>query len=255
MAVKKFKVNSTIKTTGIEKAIKKVYRNTEIRKKQVKRIKGIVKRLEKAGYDVDIDISSLSTQKIKSLDRKKLIWHGYAKIDMDEYIENIHKKHERKRKEREKKRQENKKRKEKVVSMKEARKYDPSAPHWGIVLSASDAATAIIDNIIKILEKGGDYTGGHSKKRKGKSGFVAVNQSAGRIHLMFEDARNKRTDKDILNDILAKYGSVSAIQERIERLIGALYDPIYAKWADGSAVYEAHMTELAKTIGGKDFGF
>lgn len=245
MAVKKFKANSAIKTTGIEKAIKKVYKNTEIRKKQVKRIKGIVKRLEKAGYDVDIDISSLSTQKLKSLDRKKLIWQGYAKIDMDEYIEQIHKKHERKRKENLKK--------EKVVSMKEASTYNPSAPHWGKVLSASDAATAIIDNIIKILEAGADYTGGHSKKEK--SGFVAVNQSAERIELIFRDARMKRSDEDILSDILARYDSISAIQERIERLIGAIYDPLYASWASGSAVYEAHMAELASTVGGTDYGF
>ena len=46
---------------------------TDTRKKQLKRVKGIISRLEKRGYTVDVDVESLSTQKLLHLDRKKII--------------------------------------------------------------------------------------------------------------------------------------------------------------------------------------
>lgn len=234
--------------------------DSDVRKKYLKSVKGIISRLEKKGYTVDVDIKSLSTQELSHLDRKKIIQrYSIYSTDAEEIAEfkEARKVEERKkilRAQRKKlaKIEKEKQKKGKVISIDEAKKQDKN---WkpgdtGVIPAGSDAKIQI-DKIIDIIKVGESY----NTKKDVISADDAVQQSATRIMVMFLQARNKYSDEEIVQKLKKTFGSMDKVAETVERLIYAIYDDILAEWADGSSAYESLISTISGALGVKDPGF
>ena len=238
--------------------IKKVSREVKkARRKALTRAKGIKKRLEKAGYDLgDLDLESMSTRKLKNIDRKKMIQDYATQESIDKVIEDSKALKERKKILREQKKKLDairKKNPEKVVSIEEAKKQDeswkPGDTHK--VIPAGSDAKIQVDKIIEMLEEGEDY---HTTKSV-VSADDAVQPSAQRIMSMFLQARRKYSDEDIVKKLIQTFGSMDKVSETIERLIYAIYDDVLAEWANGSSSYEALISTISGALDVTDPGF
>lgn len=222
---------------------------TDTRKKQLKRVKGIISRLEKRGYTVDVDIESLSTQKLLHLDRKRIIqqYGTYEETEEEKALK------ERKKILRAQKRRlaSIRKKQGKVVSIDEAKKQDASwkaGDTYKTIPAGSDAKIQV-DLIIKQIEEGENYRG----KRASSEGLIQM--SAGRLRVLFEEARRKYEDEEIVERLIKTFGSMEKCSAVIERLIYAVYDDMLAEWADGITAYEHLLSTVVGALGVMDPGF
>lgn len=223
---------------------------TDTRKKQLKRVKGIISRLEKRGYTVDVDVESLSTQKLIHLDRKRIIqqYGTYEETEEERELK------ARKRILRAQKRRLaaiRKKQKGKVVSIDEAKKQDANwkaGDTYKTIPAGSDAKIQV-DLIIKQIEEGENYRG----KRASSEGLIQM--SAGRLRVIFEEARRKYEDEEIVERLTKTFGSMEKCSAVIERLIYAVYDDMLAEWADGVTAYEHLLSTVVGALGVTDPGF
>lgn len=223
---------------------------TDTRKKQLKRVKGIISRLEKRGYTVDVDVESLSTQKLIHLDRKKIIqqYGTYEETEEDKALK------ARKRILRAQKRRLasiRKRQQGKVISIDEAKKQDANwkaGDTYKTIPAGSDAKIQV-DLIIKQIEEGENYRG----KRASSEGLIQM--SAGRLRVIFEEARRKYEDEEIVNRLEQTFGSMEKCSAVIERLIYAVYDDMLAEWADGVTAYEHLLSTVVGALGVTDPGF
>lgn len=223
---------------------------TDTRKKQLKRVKGIISRLEKKGYTVDVDVESLSTQKLLHLDRKKIIqqYGTYEETEEEKALK------ARKRILRAQKRRLaaiRKKKPGKVISIDEAKKQDAAwkaGDTYKTIPAGSDAKIQV-DLIIKQIEEGENYRG----KRASSEGLIQM--SAGRLRVIFEEARRKYKDEEIVNRLEQTFGSMEKCSAVIERLIYAVYDDMLAEWADGITAYEHLLSTVVGALGVTDPGF
>lgn len=222
---------------------------TDTRKKQIKRVKGIISRLEKKGYTVDVDVESLSTQKLLHLDRKKIIqqYGTYEETEEEKALK------ARKRILRAQRRRlaAIQKKKGKVISIDEAKKQDAAwkaGDTYKTIPAGSDAKIQV-DLIIKQIEEGENYRG----KRASSEGLIQM--SAGRLRVIFEEARRKYEDEEIVNRLEQTFGSMEKCSAVIERLIYAVYDDMLAEWADGITAYEHLLSTVVGALGVTDPGF
>lgn len=222
---------------------------TDTRKKQLKRVKGIISRLEKKGYTVDVDVESLSTQKLLHLDRKKIIqqYGTYEETEEEKALK------ARKRILRAQKRRlaAIRKKQGKVISIDEAKKQDAAwkaGDTYKTIPAGSDAKIQV-DLIIKQIEEGENYRG----KRASSEGLIQM--SAGRLRVIFEEARRKYEDEEIVNRLEQTFGSMEKCSAVIERLIYAVYDDMLAEWADGVTAYEHLLSTVVGALGVTDPGF
>lgn len=223
---------------------------TDTRKKQLKRVKGIISRLEKRGYTVDVDVESLSTQKLIHLDRKRIIqqYGTYEETEEERELK------ARKRILRAQKRRLaaiRKKNAGKVISIDEAKKQDASwkaGDTYKTIPAGSDAKIQV-DLIIKQIEEGENYRG----KRASSEGLIQM--SAGRLRVLFEEARRKYEDEEIVERLTKTFGSMEKCSAVIERLIYAVYDDMLAEWADGITAYEHLLSTVVGALGVMDPGF
>jgi len=222
---------------------------TDTRKKQLKRVKGIISRLEKRGYTVDVDVDSLSTQKLLHLDRKRIIqqYGTYEETEEERALK------ARKRILRAQKRRlaAIQKKKGKVISIDEAKKQDASwkaGDTYKTIPAGSDAKIQV-DLIIKQIEEGENYRG----KRASSEGLIQM--SAGRLRVIFETARKKYEDEEIVNRLKQTFGSMEKCSAIIERLIYAVYDDMLAEWADGITAYEHLLSTVVGALEVTDPGF
>lgn len=222
---------------------------TDTRKKQLKRVKGIISRLEKRGYTVDVDVESLSTQKLLHLDRKRIIqqYGTYEETEEEKALK------ERKKILRAQKRRlaSIRKKQGKVVSIDEAKKQDASwkaGDTYKTIPAGSDAKIQV-DLIIKQIEEGENYRG----KRASSEGLIQM--SAGRLRVLFEEARRKYEDEEIVERLIKTFGSMEKCSAVIERLIYAVYDDMLAEWADGITAYEHLLSTVVGALGVMDPGF
>ena len=223
---------------------------TDTRKKQLKRVKGIISRLEKRGYTVDVDVESLSTQKLLHLDRKKIIqqYGTYEETEEEKALK------ARKRILRAQKRRLaaiRKRQQGKVISIDEAKKQDAAwkaGDTYKTIPAGSDAKIQV-DLIIRQIEEGENYRG----KRASSEGLIQM--SAGRLRVIFEEARRKYEDEEIVNRLEQTFGSMEKCSAVIERLIYAVYDDMLAEWADGVTAYEHLLSTVVGALGVTDPGF
>lgn len=239
---KKFKNPTKIKV--------KLPRITDTRKEQLKRVKGIISRLEKRGYTVDVDVESLSTQKLLHLDRKRIIqqYGTYEETEEERALK------ERKKILRAQKRKLaaiRKKQQGKVISIDEAKKQDEAwkpGDTYQTIPAGSDAKIQI-DLIIKQIEEG------ENRKGKRSSSDRMIHMSAGRLRAIFESARKKYGDEEIVQRIKKTFGSMEKLSGVVERLIYAVYDEILNKWADGVSSYDHLIGTIVGALGVTDPGF
>lgn len=205
---------------------------TELRRKQLKRVRGIVKRLEKQ-YAVDPGLYSelphYSTAKLKGMSRKSIIQSGHAT-----YRE---------------------KPKPVLKPFPEVSKSDYEE------MQANHEVT----KILTLLEKGREYQGDYSKKEGGKNAKIAVQSSAQRIEAIIVNSVNKtRVDKDgnevsgllyTYQKLKEEYRSFMLLTDLLNKLITAVYDDVYSEWADGRDKYEYELKRLADALGIVDRGF
>ena len=222
---------------------------TDTRKKQLKRVKSIISRLEKRGYTVDVDIESLSTQKLLHLDRKKIIqqYGTYEETEEEKALK------ARKRILRAQKRRLNaiQKKKGKVISIDEAKKQDDNwkpGDTYQVIPAGSDAKITV-DLIMKQIETGENYKG------KRASSEALIQMSAGRLRVIFETARQKYGDEEIVNRLEQTFGSMEKVSAVVERLIYAVYDDLLAEWADGISAYDHLISTVVGALGVMDPGF
>ena len=192
---------------------------TETRRKQLTRVRGIIKRMSKE-YRVDENLyknlTNLSTQKLRHMSRKSIIQSGQAthrSFIVKEFPE---------------------------VTQSD---YEEMEANFGLT------------KILRLLEKGANYSGEYSKKSGGKSARIAVNMSAERIENIVLEAKNRDGAKVVYDKLMKYYGSFSRIEEMVEALILGVYDDVYASWAQGSAAYEAELKRIAQVLGVVDRGF
>lgn len=241
---------------SISKAVKKVSREVKkSRKKALNRAKGIKSRLEKKGYDLgDLDLESMSTRQLNKLDRKKMIQNYATQESVDKIIEEERALKERKKILRAQKRKLaaiRKKEQTKVISIDEAKKQDENwkpGDTYKILPAGSDAKVAV-DLIIKQIEEGENYRG----KRASSEGLIQM--SAGRLRVIFETARKKYEDEEIVNRLKQTFGSMEKCSSVIERLIYAVYDDMLAEWADGVTAYDHLLSTVVGALGVMDLGF
>lgn len=106
-------------------------------------------------------------------------------------------------------------------------------------------ATIQIDMLLSILEYGIDYSG--SAMKDDKSAHVAVNESARKLQDIFNRARSRRSDEELLQNIIKDYGTVKHFATIVERLVLAIYDKEY-HWGAGVSAYEADMHDVEETL-------
>lgn len=240
-----------VKASDINKIVKSV---SKVRKERLKKAKGIKTRLEKAGYDLgDLDLEKISTRKLKNLDRKKMIQDYATQESIDKVISEERALKERKKILRAQKRKlaAIRKKQGKVVSIDEAKKQDAAwkaGDTYKTIPAGSDAKIQV-DLIIKQIEEGENYRG----KRASSEGLIQM--SAGRLRVIFEEARRKYEDEEIVNRLEQTFGSMEKCSAVIERLIYAVYDDMLAEWADGITAYEHLLSTVVGALGVTDPGF
>lgn len=251
------------------------YTMTAIRRKEIKRVKALLKRLENRGYNITIDYEKIHTNKLKHINRVNAVG-TYAKYNpLKGAVIERRKKAERKRKSKAKKHGE-------VVSIDEAisERYLPNGRNIPRSTYHGSEKDREFDTLIRMLEYGEDYTGQKAKdnewrKARDSNGKYAVQQSAQRIRLMLEravrvqgrigisilkhqgDVRHEQGGYDIEKIGKARiieigvqlYGSIKKLEEQIERFILAVYDDDYAEWAGGSFLYEYELGQFANALG------
>ena len=213
------------------------YKMTPIRRKEIKRVKAMLKRLEAKGYDINIDLTKIHTNKLKNMNRVNVI-PKYAKYNerKGKTIEAI-----KKTKRKQKKAEKPKTKQPKNVTRINGNVY------------RGTTSDMTLNTIYKTLDEGKNYTGG--KSRKTTSGFLSVQTSARRLSIIITSAEKKIGAEEIIKRVNQKFGSVEKFKERLEKLILAIYDDEYASWANGSEKYERDIREIAELIEGTDLGF
>ena len=241
-----------VKKSALKKAFKKINKN---RHKALVRARGIKRRLEKKGYDLSgLDLESMSTRKLKALNRKKMIQDYATQESIDEVIEAERPIKERKKILRAQKRKLaaiRKKQQEKIISIDEAKEQDEEwnpGNTYQIIPAGSEAKIAV-DLIMKQIETGENYKG------KRASSEALIQMSAGRLRVIFESARKKYGDEEIVNRIKETFGSMEKCSAVIERLIYAVYDDLLAEWADGISAYDHLISTVVGALGVTDPGF
>ena len=119
----------------------------------------------------------------------------------------------------------------------------------GAVFEGSEAKMQV-DMLMNILEYGESYRG---IKTEG-SGHAAVNKSAMDLIETLELARAEVGDEEIIRRIeeYRNYGSVKVFAHRLERLVLAVYDAVYAEWGTGgSDAYDRDVQEFRNVIWGR----
>ena len=227
---------------------------TDLRKERLKKAKGIKTRLEKAGYDLgDLDLEKISTRALKNLDRKKMIRDYATQESIDKVIAEERALKERKKILRAQKKKLDairKKEQAKVVSIDEAKKQDDNWKPGDTyqTIPAGSEAKIQVDLIIKQIEEG------ENRKGKRSSSDRLIHESAGRLRVIFEEARRKYSDEEIVQKIEKTFGSMEKCSAVVERLIYAVYDEILNKWADGVSSYDHLIGTIVGALGVTDPG-
>lgn len=224
------------------------------RQKAIKRAKAIVSRAKRAGYvpAVEIDYSLLTTAEIQKITRTRLVdTYGFHYDETKDTI--LKRKKEKQALKNINKHFKRPKKYKRKTETKTPSNFDRNKTQHPKILKKSDESIQL-DLIEKMIQKFSNYRGEFSKKEN-SVGYILVQNSANRILDIIQDARRKRDDQEIVSNIEAKYGSTDRLADLIEHLILAVYDDVYATWANGKSQYEEAITAISLVVGGEDLGF
>ena len=203
---------------------KKRKKMSDKRRKALAHARGIIKRLEKAGYDVNFgDVTQKGTRKLQNVSRQSLIMNGIAveKAEKRAIREAVwHEKALQKQREREEKKAKNR----------------------------ATAAHLELEKIRKILKEGSDYYGEKSKRTNsiGKriSAYTEVNISSDSLTAIIDDAVSRLGEEEVVRRIKNYWKALTHFEELLNKLITAVYDDVYSVWGSGGR--EAYATDVAK---------
>lgn len=249
--------------------------------REVKRVQGIISRLTKSGdFSVNIDISSLSTRKLKNVHKGlDLVRKGYA-IRTDAWYERK-RKEEEERIEREEQRRID--RRERAIERRVDKKYkyadkrhkDDPIRFVGPVVNIMDeveatggasdfkndgtnitkfkiysgsSASVQIDMLMAIAEYGKQYTG----MKVNKDAVEFVNEKGKVIYNMIDEARRKFGDEELVKRIEeSEWGSVKQMAKTIERMILSIYDRNYFEGSEFGSTVDEDMIDLEMVLWGE----
>lgn len=104
-------------------------------------------------------------------------------------------------------------------------------------------ARKIIGNILRLIEQGLMYM----SPKASQAGAVAVGYSALRLREIIEAAIQKLEIEEVA-ERLETWATGQNLSELIERLVYAVYDREFARWAHGRSAYEMLLLGLAEAL-------
>ena len=105
----------------------------------------------------------------------------------------------------------------------------------------------IITKLRNIIMQGKNYNGEYEKKGK-RGARDLVNQNARELDIIFETAVSRLGEEEVAKRLKKAYGDMSKLENLLERLMLAVYDDVYAAWADGRAVWERDRREFMMSL-------
>lgn len=105
----------------------------------------------------------------------------------------------------------------------------------------------IITKLRNIIMQGKNYNGEYEKKGK-RGARDLVNQNARELDTIFETAVSRLGEEEVAKRLKKAYGDMSKLENLLERLMLAVYDDVYAAWADGRAVWERDRREFMMSL-------
>lgn len=205
---------------------KKRKKMSDKRRKALAHARGIIKRLEAAGYDVNFgDVAQKSTRKLQNVSRRSLISSGVA-------VEKAEKRAIREAVWHEKALQRQRRRKERSERR-------------------ATAAHLELEKIRRILQEGSSYYGEHSKK--GTSAYTEVNISADSLTAIIDDAVARLGEEEVVRRIKNYWKTLQHFEELLNKLITAVYDDVYSVWGSGGrSAYERDVENIRQVLGVDD---
>lgn len=113
--------------------------------------------------------------------------------------------------------------------------------------TAELTAMTKISNIMALVREGLDYT----STKGNQAGAIMVNNSAQRIDEIIQQSLAKNGYEETAR-LLEEWAIGSDLKSRIERMILAVYDSEYARWAHGAEAYEREIASLCNALGVED---
>lgn len=194
---------------------KKRHKMSDKRRKALAHARGIIKRLEKAGYEVNFgDVAQKSTRKLQNVSRKSLIQSGIARW------------------------------KKNVGGLK------PPGKDKGWLEPPREWEIELI-KIRRILQEGSSYYGEHSKKTT--SAYTEVNISSDSLTAIIDDAVSRLGGKEVVRRIKNYWKTLRHFEELLNKLITAVYDDVYSVWGSGGrSAYERDVENIRQVLGVDD---
>lgn len=244
-------------------------RMSTARKRALTSARGVVKRLmNNMEYAIDESfyksLTSMSTQKLKTITRRNLIRNKVATFIFS-MPDDTEEQREKKISAAKSKRKAIRPRKTTTTGSHTGRSGRGTVNSKSPNIKILTIGHSEFDSVMKILREGASYAGQYSKKSNGESAFVYVQKSAGRIeHIMnsavskmMEDFNLSRVDaeKEIMRILKDWQGGLEKLKDTLYNLVYAVYDDVYAEWAEGYDAYEYTLSLMAAFIGGEDLKF
>lgn len=158
---------------------------------------------------------------------------------------------------------------------------DPGSPAF--ILRIGEQHHASLKSILDMIQKAIEYDGHLARTGSSGDGYILVNAAGREMMAIFERAiaelgpqrmeRRLRESRDLreINEISngmhdekviekyaadeiferlkAEFGSIAEAKRFIKKLLLAVYDEVYAKWAGGDGARQADMARLCRTLG------
>lgn len=158
---------------------------------------------------------------------------------------------------------------------------DPGAP--AAVLRIGEQNHASLKSIMEMIQKAIEYDGHLARTGSSGDGYILVNAAGREMMAIFEraiaelgpqrmerrlrESRNvfeikeisegmhddkvieKYAADEITERLRAEFGSIAEAKRFIKKLLLAVYDDVYAKWAGGDGARQADMARMCRTLG------
>lgn len=169
------------------------------------------KTYQKALHNIGVEIPELSRPTQRSIDNVKKLWRMYRGKLKSVGID--------------------------IGSVDETAKRVPTSKSSELV------AMTKISNIMALVKEGLDYM----SVKNSQAGAIMVNNSAQRIDEIIQQSIAKHGYEETAKR-LEEWATGTDIASRIERMIYAVYDSEYARWAHGSTAYEREIAGLCSVL-------
>lgn len=170
---------------------------------------------KRALHNIGVEIPDLKRPTSRSIDNVKKLWRMYKLKLKDVGID--------------------------LKSVDETAKRAPSSKTSELI------AMTKISNIIALIKEGLDYM----STKNSQAGAIMVNNSAQRINEIIQQSIAKNGYEETAR-LLEDWAKGTDLASRIERMILAVYDREYSRWAHGSDAYEREISSLCEALGVED---